>query len=189
MPLTPVEQTVLTCQPDLQAAPNCDAVIGGVARVYIIPAPIKWVNWATFTREITAMSLAPRPTLTLPIAQEITIVEGSAMFTETRTVTEVGINYTQTLSGSLSKFEADRRLVWLKWAGKRVCAIIEDLNGRQYIMGLTRLVQITPFSSQSGGVASDFAGYQFQLAGLEASPAPFIASNFPNQFTVVTNYA
>jgi hypothetical protein len=87
------------------------------------------------------------------------------------------IFYQQELTIILNKLQANTRNELLLLSQNLLEAVVGDNNGKYWLLGKTRGLDVTGGSSQSGTAMGDRSGYTLTFTGKEAALAPEVSSS------------
>jgi hypothetical protein len=159
----------------------CKESIGGLQGVYFI-------NFTTgsFTKNANGEVTA------LPSGSTVYYYElkGTSAYTETvNSSRENGTTFfNQELTLNLKKLTPEMTTQLKLMAYGRPVAIVWTTNGEALVAGLTKGVDLTGGTIQTGAGLGDLYGYSITLTGMEPNPAAFISgSTTSNPFAVVNN--
>ncbi len=107
------------------------------------------------------------------------LVKGTSSFVENinASVENGTIFYQQELTIILNKLQANTRNEILLLAQNLLVAVAKDNNNKYWYLGLTKGLDITGGSAQSGAALGDRSGYSLTFTGQEADLSPEVASN------------
>ena len=100
------------------------------------------------------------------------------MFTENvaSSVQNGTLYFTPELTIILNKLQANTRNEILLLAQNRLVAVAKDNNGKFFMLGKTRSLDLTAGSASSGTAEGDRSGYTLTFAGAEPALAPEVNS-------------
>jgi hypothetical protein len=107
------------------------------------------------------------------------LVKGTSSFVENinASVENGTIFYQQELTIILNKLQANTRNEILLLAQNLLVAVAKDNNNKYWYLGLTKGLDITGGSAQSGAALGDRSGYSLTFTGQEPELSPEVASN------------
>lgn len=110
------------------------------------------------------------------------LVKGTSSFVENinASIENGTVFYQQELTIILNKLQTNTRNEILLLAKNNLVAVAQDNNGAYWFLGLTRGVDISAGSGQSGAAEGDRSGYTLTFMGKEPSLAPSVNSTVSN---------
>lgn len=152
---------------------DCRDSVGGLKSVYFIAkADIASVTEAAGV--VTAITKDAGK-----VFYKYELVRGTSSMTEniTASVENGTVFYAQELSIILNKLEANKRNEILLLAKNNLVAIVEDSNGKYWMLGRLNGVDITGGNGATGTAHGDRSGYTLTFSGSEKELAPEVQSS------------
>tara|TARA_R110002049_G_scaffold199037_1_gene369067 strand:- start:6452 stop:7003 length:552 start_codon:yes stop_codon:yes gene_type:complete len=106
----------------------------------------------------------------------------NASYSETGNVSNTGDSFSQTLNINFSKIGELYHFENL--IKKRLRAIIEDNNGKFWILGLENGLTTSAYTKQTGASKTELNGYNITLSGMERLEAPYMDALSPEFGTI-----
>lgn len=158
---------------------DCKDSLGGITEVYFMAAQ----DVASYTEAsgvITALTKDAGKRF-----YKYELVKSTSSFVENvnASVENGTIFYQQELTVVLNKLQANTRNEILLLAKNLLVAVAKDNNGKYWYLGLTRGLDITAGSSQSGTAEGDRSGYTLTFTAKEPALAPEVNSTVAGQLT------
>lgn len=158
---------------------DCKDSLGGLVEVYFIEA----ANITSYTASagvITALTKATGKRF-----YKYDLVKGTSSFVENvnASVENGTIFYQQELTLVLNKLQVNTRNEILLLAKNVLDVVAKDNNGNFWYLGLTRGMDVTAGSGQSGTAEGDRSGYTLTFTGKEPEMAHSVASNVASALT------
>lgn len=154
---------------------KCKSSLGGVKAIWLL-------KWKPYTRSQISVSgniITSFPESFVYKFESLTIPNAS----ENQTTNEGGKFYEQSIS---LNFKADTANEVQKLIDNDYRVLFLDNNGLYRIYGLWNGMQCDSVDFNTGGVKSDFNGYNFTLKGLEERESLFITNPFNNTYYILT---
>lgn len=151
---------------------DCRDSLGGITEVYFIAS-----SDITSTTEASGVITAlVKNTGKKFYKYELT--KGTSMFTENvaSSVQNGTLYFTPELTIILNKLQANTRNEILLLAQNRLVAVAKDNNGKFWLLGKTRALDLTGGSTATGTAEGDRSGYTLTFAGAEPSLCPEVNS-------------
>lgn len=101
----------------------------------------------------------------------------NASYSETGNISNTGDSFSQTLNINFSKIGELYHFENL--IKKRLRAIVEDNNGKFWILGLENGLTTSAYTKQTGASKTELNGYNITLSGMERLEAPYFDSLEP----------
>lgn len=143
---------------------QCKNSVGGVKAVYLFEyEKLSRKNYRVVANELVSMQGS--------VIYRFNTLK-NASYSETGSISNTGDSFSQTLNinfskiGELYHFE---RLI-----KKRLRAIIEDNNGKFWILGLENGLTTSAYTKQTGASKTELNGYNITLSGMERLEAPYL---------------
>jgi hypothetical protein len=151
---------------------DCKESLGGLTEIYFMPAA-DVTSYVEASGVITTLVKAAGKKF-----YKYELVKGTSSFVENinASVENGTIFYQQELTLILNKLQTNTRNEILLLAKNLLVAVAKDNNGIFWYLGLTRALDITAGSAQSGAAEGDRSGYTMTFTGKEASLAPSVSS-------------
>jgi hypothetical protein len=151
---------------------DCRDSLGGITEVYFIAS-----SDITSTTEASGVITALVKTAGKRF-YKYELTKGTSMFTENvaSSVQNGTLYYTPELTIILNKLQANTRNEILLLAQNRLVAVAKDNNGKFFMLGKTRSLDLTAGSASSGTAEGDRSGYTLTFAGAEPALAPEVNS-------------
>ena len=151
---------------------DCKESLGGLTEIYFMPAA-DVTSYVEASGVITTLVKAAGKKF-----YKYELVKGTSSFVENinASVENGTIFYQQELTLILNKLQTNTRNEILLLAKNRLVAVAKDNNGTFWYLGLTRALDITAGSAQSGAAEGDRSGYTMTFTGKEAKLAPEVGS-------------
>ena len=158
---------------------DCRDSLGGLTEVYFIEAS----NITSYTEAsgvITALVKAAGKRF-----YKYELVKGTSSFVENinSSVENGTIFYQQELTLILNKLQVNTRNEILLLAKNLLDVVAKDNNGNFWYLGLTRGMDVTAGSGQSGTAEGDRSGYTLTFTGKEPAMAHSVASGVSSVLT------
>ena len=158
---------------------DCRDSLGGIVEVYFTEA----ANVSATTEAsgvITALTKASGKRF-----WKYALVKDTSMFNQTMTASVANgtVVYGQELQIILNKLQTNTRNELLLLAQNSLVAVAKDNNGTFWYLGLTRGIDITAGSAQSGAAEGDRSGYTMTFTGKEAALSPSVGSTVATALT------
>ncbi len=150
---------------------DCKNNVGGIKRVYI--GSRDDVNQITI-----ADGVIDNITMFQNVFYLYDLVRESSNFSETVTtnVQNGTVFYSQSLEIVLNKLQVNTRNEIILLGQNRLCIIVEDNNGRYWMLGYKNGIDLTGGGSASGTAYGDRNGYTLTFTGSENELAPEVES-------------
>lgn len=151
---------------------DCKDSLGGITEVYFIASQdISAITEASGV--VTAITKKAGKRF-----YKYELVKETSSFVENvnASVENGSIFYQQELTVILNKLQANTRNELLLLSQNLLEAVVGDNNGKYWLLGKTRGLDVTAGSSQSGTALGDRSGYTLTFTGKEAALAPEVAS-------------
>lgn len=151
---------------------DCKDSLGGLTEIYFMPAA-DVTSYVEASGVITTLVKAAGKRF-----YKYELVKGTSSFVENinASIENGTIFYQQELTLILNKLQTNTRNEILLLAKNLLVAVAKDNNGIFWYLGLTRGMDITAGSSQSGAAEGDRSGYTMTFTGKEAALAPSVSS-------------
>lgn len=151
---------------------DCKDSLGGLTEIYFMPAA-DVTSYVEASGVITTLVKAAGKRF-----YKYELVKGTSSFVENinASIENGTIFYQQELTLILNKLQTNTRNEILLLAKNLLVAVAKDNNGIFWYLGLTRGMDITAGSSQSGAAEGDRSGYTMTFTGKEAALAPSVNS-------------
>lgn len=151
---------------------DCKDSLGGLTEVYFM----EFGNLTSYTEAsgvITALVKAAGKKF-----YKYELVKGTSMLMENinASVENGTIFYQQELTVVLNKLQVATRNEILLLAKNRLVAVAKDNNGKYWILGITKALDISAGSGASGTAEGDRSGYTLTFTGKEAALAQEVSS-------------
>jgi len=158
---------------------DCKDSLGGLTEVYFMPAD-DVTSYVEASGVITTLVKATGKKF-----YKYELVKGTSSFVENinASVENGTIFYQQELTIILNKLQTNTRNEILLLAKNLLVAVAKDNNGAFWYLGLTRGLDITAGSGQSGAAEGDRSGYTMTFTGKEAALAPSVNSTVSSALT------
>lgn len=156
---------------------DCKDSLGGIVEVYFMASQ----DVASYTVSGGVMTALTKDTGKRFYKYEL--VKATSNFVENinASVENGTIFYQQELTVVLNKLQVNTRNEILLLAKNLLVAVAKDNNGKYWYMGLTRGLDITAGSSQSGTAEGDRSGYTLTFTAKEPELAPEVNSTVAGQ--------
>jgi hypothetical protein len=156
---------------------DCKDSLGGIVEVYFMASQ----DVASYTVSGGVMTALTKDTGKRFYKYEL--VKSTSSFVENinASVENGTIFYQQELTVVLNKLQVNTRNEILLLAKNLLVAVAKDNNGKYWYMGLTRGLDITAGSSQSGTAEGDRSGYTLTFTAKEPELAPEVNSTVAGQ--------
>jgi hypothetical protein len=152
---------------------DCKDSLGGITEVYFIASS-----------DVSAMTEASGVVTAITKKAgkrfyKYELVKETSSFVENvnASVENGSIFYQQELTIILNKLQANTRNELLLLSQNLLEAVVGDNNGKYWLLGKTRGLDVTGGSSQSGTAMGDRSGYTLTFTGKEAALAPEVSSS------------
>ena len=162
----------MACDISLGRIEPCKDSVGGLRAAYFI-------NWGDATTVTYSATAGQEDVITglggTPVGYKYEL-KGTSTFEQTLTSSrENGTTFVdQKLSLSLKKLSiADHKQLKLLSYG-RPQVIVEDNNGKFFMAGLTKGMDLVTATISSGAAMADMSGYKIEMQGMEPIPANFV---------------
>ena len=152
---------------------DCKDSLGGITEVYFMAAQ----DVASYTVSGGVMTALTKSAGKKFYKYELVKATSSFVENVNASIENGTIFYQQELTVVLNKLQANTRNEILLLAKNRLVAVAKDNNGKYWYLGLTRGIDITAGSAQSGAALGDRSGYSLTFTGQEADLSPEVASN------------
>ena len=151
---------------------DCRDSLGGITEVYFI-ASSDITSSTEASGVITALVKATGKRF-----YKYELTKGTSMFTEavTSNVQNGTLYFTPELTIILNKLQANTRNEILLLAQNRLVAVAKDNNGKYWMLGKTRALDLTAGTAESGTAEGDRSGYTLTFTGAEPALAPEVNS-------------
>jgi hypothetical protein len=158
---------------------DCKDSLGGISEVYFM-AEQDITSYTEASGVITALVKGAGKRY-----YKYELVKATSSFVENinASVENGTIFYQQELTVVLNKLQANTRNEILLLAKNLLSAVVKDNNGKFWILGLDRGLDITAGSSQSGTVEGDRSGYTLTFTGKEVALCPEVNSTVASALT------
>lgn len=158
---------------------DCKDSLGGISEVYFM-AEQDITSYTEASGVITALVKA-----TGKRYYKYELVKATSSFVENinASVENGTIFYQQELTVVLNKLQANTRNEILLLAKNLLSAVVKDNNGKFWMLGLVRGLDITAGSSQSGTAEGDRSGYTLTFTGKEVALCPEVNSTVASALT------
>ena len=158
---------------------DCKDSLGGISEVYFM-AEQDITSYTEASGVITALVKA-----TGKRYYKYELVKATSSFVENinASVENGTIFYQQELTIVLNKLQANTRNEILLLAKNLLSAVVKDNNGKFWMLGLVRGLDITAGSSQSGTAEGDRSGYTLTFTGKEVALCPEVNSTVASALT------
>ena len=156
---------------------DCKDSLGGITEVYFMASQ----DVASYTVSGGVMTALTKDSGKRFYKYEL--VKGTSSFVENvnASVENGTIFYQQELTIILNKLQANTRNEILLLAKNLLVAVAKDNNGKWWYLGLTKGLDITGGSAQSGAALGDRSGYSLTFTGQESELAPEVNSTVAGQ--------
>lgn len=158
----------MSCQLTQGYTFDCRNNVGGIKKVFI--ASRDDIDDITLNGDnvVTAISFAQNQFYTYDLTRE------SSNFSETvNTNVQNGTTfYAQSLEIVLNKLQTNTRNEIILLGRNRLCIVVEDNNGRYWMLGFKNGIDLTAGGSASGTAYGDRNGYTLTFTGSENELAP-----------------
>lgn len=156
---------------------DCKDSLGGIVEVYFMASQ----DVASYTVSGGVMTALTKDTGKRFYKYEL--VKATSNFVENinASVENGTIFYQQELTVVLNKLQVNTRNEILLLAKNLLVAVAKDNNGKYWYLGLTRGLDITAGSSQSGTAEGDRSGYTLTFTAKEPELAPEVNSTVAGQ--------
>jgi hypothetical protein len=162
----------------------CKESVGGLQGVYFMNYPSSSYN-PTFTYDQATGTITGFPSGSVVYYYQL---KGNSAYTETvNSSRDNGTTFfNQELTLNLKKLTPEMTVQLRTLAYGRPVAIVWTTNGEALVAGLTKGVDLTGGTIQTGAGLGDLYGYSITLTGMEPNPAAFISgSTASNPFAAV----
>ena len=151
---------------------DCRDSLGGITEVYFI-ASSDITSTTEASGVITALVKASGKKF-----YKYELTKGPSMFTENvaSNVQNGTLFFTPELTIILNKLQANTRNEILLLAQNRLTAVAKDNNGKFFMLGKTRSLDLTAGSAATGTAEGDRSGYTLTFTGAEPALAPEVNS-------------
>jgi hypothetical protein len=151
---------------------DCRDSLGGITEVYFI-ASSDITSSTEASGVITALVKAAGKKF-----YKYELTKGTSMFTENvaSNVQNGTLFFTPELTIILNKLQANTRNEILLLAQNRLVAVAKDNNGKFFMLGKTRSLDLTAGSAATGTAEGDRSGYTLTFTGAEPALAPEVNS-------------
>jgi hypothetical protein len=151
---------------------DCRDSLGGITEVYFIASS----DISSSTEASGVITALVKATGKKFYKYELT--KGTSMFTENvaSSVQNGTLYFTPELTIILNKLQANTRNEILLLAQNRLTAVAKDNNGKYWMLGKTRSLELTAGSAATGTAEADRSGYTLTFAGAEPALAPEVNS-------------
>jgi hypothetical protein len=158
---------------------DCRDSLGGITEVYFI-ASSDITSSTEASGVITALVKATGKRF-----YKYELTKGTSMFTEavTSNVQNGTLYFTPELTIILNKLQANTRNEILLLAQNRLVAVAKDNNGKYWMLGKTRALDLTAGTAESGTAEGDRSGYTLTFAGAEPALAPEVNNTVASALT------
>jgi hypothetical protein len=158
---------------------DCKDSLGGISEVYFM-AEQDITSYTEASGVITALVKGAGKRY-----YKYELVKATSSFVENinASVENGTIFYQQELTVVLNKLQANTRNEILLLAKNLLSAVVKDNNGKFWILGLDRGLDITAGSSQSGTAEGDRSGYTLTFTGKEVALCPEVNSTVASALT------
>lgn len=158
---------------------DCKDSLGGISEVYFM-AEQDITSYTEASGVITALVKG-----TGKRYYKYELVKATSSFVENinASVENGTIFYQQELTVVLNKLQANTRNEILLLAKNLLSAVVKDNNGKFWMLGLVRGLDITAGSSQSGTAEGDRSGYTLTFTGKEVALCPEVNSTVASALT------
>lgn len=158
---------------------DCKDSLGGISEVYFM-AEQDITSYTEASGVITALVKATGKRF-----YKYELVKATSSFVENinASVENGTIFYQQELTVVLNKLQANTRNEILLLAKNLLSAVVKDNNGKFWMLGLVRGLDITAGSSQSGTAEGDRSGYTLTFTGKEVALCPEVNSTVASALT------
>ena len=158
---------------------DCKDSLGGISEVYFM-AEQDITSYTEASGVITALVKAAGKRF-----YKYELVKATSSFVENinASVENGTIFYQQELTIVLNKLQANTRNEILLLAKNLLSAVVKDNNGKFWMLGLVRGLDITAGSSQSGTAEGDRSGYTLTFTGKEVALCPEVNSTVASALT------
>jgi len=158
---------------------DCKDSLGGLTEIYFMPAG-DVTSYVEASGVITTLVKATGKRF-----YKYELVKGTSSFVENinASIENGTIFYQQELTLILNKLQTNTRNEILLLAKNRLVAVAKDNNGTFWYLGLTRGIDITAGSAQSGAAEGDRSGYTMTFTGKEAALSPSVGSTVATALT------
>ncbi len=158
---------------------DCKDSLGGIVEVYFMASQ----DVASYTVSGGVVTALTKDTGKRFYKYEL--VKATSNFVENinASVENGTIFYQQELTVVLNKLQVNTRNEILLLAKNLLVAVAKDNNGKYWYLGLTRGLDITAGSSQSGTAEGDRSGYTLTFTAKEPELAPEVNSTVAGQLT------
>ena len=152
---------------------DCKDSLGGLTEVYFM----ELANMTSYTEASGVITALVKATGKKFYKYEL--VRGTSMFVENinASVENGSVFYQQELTVILNKLQVATRNEILLLAKNRLVAVAKDNNGKYWILGITKGVDITAGSGASGTAEGDRSGYTLTFTGKEAAMAQEVGNS------------
>lgn len=151
---------------------DCRDSLGGITEVYFIASS----DITSSTEASGVITALVKGTGKKFYKYELT--KGTSMFTENvaSSVQNGTLYFTPELTIILNKLQANTRNEILLLAQNRLVAVAKDVNGKYWMLGKTRALDLTAGSATTGTAEGDRSGYTLTFTGAEPALAPEVNS-------------
>lgn len=158
---------------------DCKDSLGGLTEVYFIEEA-NVTSYTAASGVITALTKAAGKKF-----YKYELVKGTSSFVENvnASVENGTIFYQQELTLVLNKLQVNTRNEILLLSKNVLGVVVKDNNGLYWYLGLTRGMDVTAGSGQSGTAEGDRSGYTLTFTGKEPEMAHSVASNVASALT------
>lgn len=148
---------------------QCKNSVGGIKRVFIF----SYTRLSRKDYRVLNNNLVTYPSDTIYNFRSLK----NASYSETGNISNTGDSFSQTLNINFSKI--GELYHFEKFSKSRLRAIIEDNNGKFWILGLENGLTTSAYTKQTGASKTELNGYNITLSGMERLEAPYFDSLEP----------
>lgn len=151
---------------------DCREGLGGIKNVWLIAH----ANVTSVTEASGIVSAIGKSSGKIFYKYELVKNTGSLTETITSSVENGTVFYAQELSIVLNKLQANTRNEILLLAKNTLMAVVEDANGKYWLLGRLNGIDVTGGTAATGVAQGDRNGYTLTFTGGEKELAPEVAS-------------
>jgi len=152
---------------------DCREGLGGIKNVWLIAH----ANVSTVTEASGVVSAISKSAGKIFYKYELVKNTGSLTETITSSVENGTVFYAQELSIVLNKLQANTRNEILLLAKNTLMAVVEDANGKYWLLGRLNGIDVTGGTAATGTAQGDRNGYTLTFTGGEKELAPEVQSS------------
>jgi hypothetical protein len=176
----------MSCNLTLGRQEVCKESVGGLQGVYFLNYPSSSYD-PTFTYDKATGTITSFPSGSVVYYYQL---KGNSAYTETvNSSRDNGTTFfSQALTLNLKKLTPEMTVQLRTLAYGRPVAILWTTNGEALVAGLTKGVDLTGGTIQTGAGLGDLFGYSITMTGMEPNPAAFVSGSTPtNPFGAIGN--